>query len=101
MPISPVYLNDIQAKQAKDRDLRLKIKTNPSHFQKTVVEQVKVVTYKDRIYVPKDEIRQFVKQCPNCQRFKKKKKKKKYGKLPPKNIELIPWDTVCISHWLV
>ena len=44
-----------------------------------------------------DEIRQFVKQCPTCQRLKKKKKKKKYGKLPPKNVELIPWDTVCID----
>ena len=31
----------------------------------------------------------------NCQRFKKKKKK--YGKLPPKNVVLIPWDTVCID----
>ena len=51
--IFPVHLKEIQAKQAKDRDLRQKIKTNPSHFQKTVVEQVKVVTYKDRIYVPK------------------------------------------------
>ena len=50
LPFVPV----IQAKQAKDRDLRQKIKTNPSYFQKTVVEQVKVVTYKDRIYVPKD-----------------------------------------------
>ena len=43
-----------------------------------------------------NEIRQFVKQCPTCQRFKKKKKKK-YGKLLPKNVELIPWDTVFIG----
>ena len=41
------------------------------------------------------EIRQFVKQCPTCQRFKKKKKKN--SKLSPKNVELIPWDTVCID----
>ena len=34
----PVHLKDIQAKQAKERELRQKIKTNPSHFQKTVVE---------------------------------------------------------------
>ena len=27
----------------------------------------------------------------------KDSKKKKYGKLPPKNVELIPWDTVCID----
>ena len=41
-----------------------------------------------------DEIRQFVIQCPTCQGFKKKKK---YGKLPPKNVEIIPWDAVCID----
>ena len=78
-----------------------------------MVKLVKIVTYKNRIYVTKDlwirimkwyhhylyypgearinktltstiywekmedKIRQFVKQCPTCQRFKKKKKKKK------------------------
>ncbi len=42
-----------------------------------------------------DEIKQFVKQCKTCQRFKKQKKK--YGKLPPKDVESIPWDTVCID----
>ena len=52
--IFPVHLQEIQAKQAKDRDLRQKVKNNPNHFQKTVVKQVKVITYKDRIYVPKD-----------------------------------------------
>ena len=30
--IFPVHLKEIQAKQANDRDLRQKIKTNPSHF---------------------------------------------------------------------
>ena len=30
--IFPVHLKEIQAKQAKDRDPRQKIKTNPSHF---------------------------------------------------------------------
>ena len=40
-----------------------------------------------------DGIRQFVKQCPNYQRFKKKK----YDKFPLMNIELIHWDTVCID----
>ena len=49
-----MHLKEIQTKQVKDRDLRQKIKTNSSYFQKTVVEQVKVVTYKKRIYVPKD-----------------------------------------------
>ena len=52
--IHPVFLKKIQAKQANDRDLRQKAKTNPSHFQKTVAEQVKIITYKDIIYVPKD-----------------------------------------------
>ena len=49
--ISPVHLKEIQG---KDRDLRQKVKTNPSHFQKTMIKQVKVITYKNRIYVPKD-----------------------------------------------
>ena len=34
--IFPVHLKEIQAKQAKDIDLRQKIKTNSSHFQKTI-----------------------------------------------------------------
>ena len=41
-----------------------------------------------------DGIRQFVKQCPTYQRFKKKKEK--CGKLP-KNVELIPWGILCID----
>ena len=59
--IFPVHLKEIQAKQVKDRDLRQKVKTNPSHFQKTVVEQVKVITYKNRLYVPKDRRTRMVK----------------------------------------
>ena len=129
--IFPVQLKEIQSYQTKDRELRQKIKNNPVHFQKEIVEQVKIVTYKNRIYVPKqlrariikwyhhylchpgeirmhktmastlywekleDEIKQFVKKCKACQRFKKQKKK--YGKLPPKDVELTPWDTVCID----
>ncbi len=42
-----------------------------------------------------DEIKQFVKKFKACQRFKKQKKK--YGKLPPKDVELTPWDIVCID----
>ena len=41
-----------------------------------------------------NEIRQFTKQCSTHQRLQKKKKKK-YSKLPPKNVELNPCDTVC------
>ena len=40
-------------------------------------------------------IEQFVKKCKICQ--KNKKQKKKYGKLPAKSINLIPWDTVCVD----
>ena len=43
----------------------------------------------------KDGSRQVVKEWPTPQRFKKKKKI--YGKLPPKNVELIPCDTVCVD----
>ena len=32
--IFPVQLKQIQTKQAKDRDLRQKIKTNPNHFRR-------------------------------------------------------------------
>ena len=117
--------------QAKDRNLRQKVKNNPDHFHKKTVEQVKVITYKNRVYVPQqlrtrlikwyhhylchpgearmhktmastlywekmeDDIRQYVKQCKTCQRFKKQKKK--YGKLPPKIVDLTSWDTVCID----
>ena len=49
--IFPVHFKEIQVKQAKDRDLRQKIKINPSHFLKTVEEQVKIVTCKNRIHV--------------------------------------------------
>ena len=38
---------------------------------------------------------QTIKQHPTCHRYEKKKKK--YGKLPHKNVELTPWDTVCIN----
>ena len=42
-----------------------------------------------------DDIKQYVKQCKTCQRFKKQKKT--YDKLPPKTVDLTPWDTVCID----
>ena len=41
-----------------------------------------------------DGIRNFAKQCQTCQRFTKKKK---YSKILPKDVDLIPWDTVCIE----
>ena len=35
------------------------------------------------------DIAAFTKACPTCQRFKKKRKK--YGKLPPKEVSMVPW----------
>ena len=52
--IFSVHLTEIHAKQAKERDRRRKIKTDPSHFQKTMIEQEKIVTLKNRIYIPTD-----------------------------------------------
>ena len=37
----------------------------------------------------------YVKSCPTCQR--NKRKVKKYGWLPPKEAEAIPWDKLCID----
>ena len=33
--------------------------------------------------------------CDTCQRTKRRKNK--YGKLPPKEAETIPWDTLCVN----
>ena len=35
------------------------------------------------------------KKCPTCQRAKTTNQK--YGKLPPKQAETIPWDTLCVD----
>ena len=35
------------------------------------------------------------KKCPTCQRTKTKNQK--YGKLPPKQAETNPWDTLCVD----
>ena len=43
----------------------------------------------------RDEITNYVKSCPTCQ--KNKRKVKKYGHLPPKEAEVIPWDKMCID----
>jgi len=37
----------------------------------------------------------YTKSCDKCQRFKKKRVK--YGKLPPKVAEVVPWETLCID----
>jgi len=43
----------------------------------------------------RDQITTAVKICPICQR--NKKKQKKYGHLPPKEAEAIPWDKLCVD----
>ena len=35
------------------------------------------------------------KKCPTCQRAKTTNQK--YGKLPPKQAESNPWDTLCVD----
>ncbi len=39
------------------------------------------------------DVKRHVKGCKNCQ--KGNKRKQKYGKLPVKNAETIPWKCVC------
>jgi hypothetical protein len=40
-------------------------------------------------------VRDFVAKCPACQ--KQKKQKKKYGYLPPKEAETMPWEKLCVD----
>ena len=129
--IFPIQLQQIQNSQSKDRSLRKRLKDNPKHYQRKNIENVQVITYKDRIFVPKElrnrtltwyhhylchpgrdrmyktmaatlywdnmetDVSKFIKTCSTCQRFKKSKKK--YGKLPPKEVTMTPWETVCID----
>ena len=41
------------------------------------------------------QIRRYVKTCERCQ--KGKRRKRKYGKLPPKIAETVPWNTVSVD----
>ena len=43
----------------------------------------------------RSHITNYVKICPLCQR--NKRRQKKYGLLPPKDAEAIPWDKLCID----
>ena len=43
----------------------------------------------------KQDIEKVCKRCPVCQRTKKRSIK--YGKLPPKVAEAIPWETLCVD----
>ena len=42
-----------------------------------------------------EDAKKHVKYCKTCQQFKKQHKK--YGKLPPKDAEAIPWQEVCVD----
>ena len=42
-----------------------------------------------------DDVEKLCKSCKICQLTKKTKIK--YGKLPPKEAEVTPWDTLCID----
>ena len=41
------------------------------------------------------KVHNVCKKCPTCQRAKTKNQK--YGKLPPKQAETNPWDTLCVD----
>ena len=137
----PLELERIAHEQNEDKELRkLKEKdkkptpSNTKHIpmiNTKVINDVEVVTYNDRIYIPsslwKDtmnwyhhylqhpgasrmertlgsvvywpgmskDIRRLCTTCKLCQLAKRTKGK--YGKLPPKDLELRPWHTVCVD----
>ena len=43
----------------------------------------------------KNDIQQFVKKCPTCQMTKRNKSK--YGHLPAKDAEAVPWNQLCVD----
>ena len=43
----------------------------------------------------RDQITNYVKSCPLCQ--KTKRRQKKYGWLPPKIAEAKPWNRLCVD----
>ena len=129
--IFPVQLQEVQELQEQDRSLRKKVRDNPKEFSKQTIEQIKVITFKNRIYLPQKlrkrvlnwyhhylchpgktrmyktlastlywegmekDVQMYVKNCSTCQKYKKTQKK--YGKLPPKNATMTPWETVCVD----
>ena len=58
------------------------------------------LTLKEIMYWPgmTVQIRRYVKTCERCQ--KGKRRKRKYGKLPPKIAETVPWNTVSVVSWI-
>ena len=55
------------------------------------------LTINQHLWWPKmrNQITKSVQLCPICQR--NKRQRKKYGYLPPKEAEAIPWDKVCVD----
>ena len=43
----------------------------------------------------KDQVTKFVSKCPTCQMCKRNKLK--YGILPPKDAEAVPWQQLCFD----
>ena len=41
------------------------------------------------------DVKYYTKVCDICQRYKKQKNK--YGKLPPKEAEVVPWNLLCVD----
>ena len=52
--VFPVNLKTIHEHQVSDRSLRRRLKTNPKDYHKLKVEQIQVIAYKNRIYIPKN-----------------------------------------------
>ena len=50
--IFPVNLTEVQELQEHDRSLRKQSWNNPKDLSKQEIEQIKIITYKNRIYLP-------------------------------------------------
>ena len=132
----PLDLDRIAHEQTRDKELhKLSKKKNPKkgkcNIKNKVINDVEVVTYNDKIYIPaclreevmnwyhhylqhpgasrmektigavvfwpnmSKNIRRLCTTCELCQLAKRTKDK--YGKLPPRDLELRPWHTVCVD----
>ena len=127
----PMLPSLIQKHQRQDKTLMRKMKTNSEGFQLKDVEDVKLIHYHNKIYVPetlqariltwyheylvhpgesrtentirrifywpgmRTQVQHYVKHCHECQMSKKGRKR--YGHLPPKTAETIPWARVNVD----
>ena len=80
----------------------------PDHFHSRIIEWYHEMlrhpgatrlykTLNRRFYIKglRHKVNQLVRRCSICQKYKKAKRK--YGKLPAKQSETTPWDTVCVD----